>query len=270
VHFQFEGEHAARYRSTGADRFCSAFGEHQVASNVRVSGEFRIGRVLARAARIWGRNIVPLTVICLLATLPLFMPRMLAGAHVMTQQQLFRSIPLLLTTFVTSPLSYAIFVCAVFQHLATGSVQLGAAIAQAFGRILPLLACAFCQVFAIAGGMILLIVPGFIVMTMLAVAAQVCVIERLGPIASLSRSAALTKGVRWRVFGLLLVIGVISLAGEFAYPLQRYFGLAGVMVAFLLSGCATAYINTVYAVQFHDLRVAKEGIGTERIAAVFD
>jgi len=242
-----------------------------VATNVRVSGEFRIGPVLVKAARIWGRHIVPLTLICLLASLPVFMPRMLGGTHVMTQQQLFRSIPLLLTTFVTSPLSYAIFVCAVFQQLATGSVHLGTAIAQAFARILPLLACAVCQVFAITGGMILLIFPGFIVMTMLAVAAQVCVIERLGPIASLSRSAALTKGARWRVFGLLLVIGLISLAGTaFTNPLQRHFGLPGVIVAFLLTGFATAYNNTVYAMQFHDLRVAKEGIGTERIAAVFD
>ncbi len=242
-----------------------------MAASVRVSGEFRIGRVLARAARIWGRNIVPLTLVCLLATLPVFMPRMLAGAHVITPHQLVRSIPLLLTTFVTSPLSYAIFVCAVFQHLATGSVHLGAAIAQAFARLLPLLACAFCQVFAIAGGMILLIIPGFIVMTMLAVAAQACVIERLGPIASLSRSAALTKGARWRVFGLILVIGVISVAGTaFTNPLQRQFGVVGVIVAFLLTSFATAYNNTVYAVQFHDLRVAKEGIGTERIAAVFD
>jgi hypothetical protein len=233
-------------------------------------GEFRIGRVLGRSARIWARNIVPLTLICLLATLPVYVPRLVTGP-VMTNKQLIGYVPVLLTTLLTSPLSYAIFVVAVFQELAGGKMRIGPAIVQAFSRILPLLACTFCSVLAIAGGMILLFVPGLIVLTLLSVANQACVIERLGPIASLSRSAALTKGLRWRVFGLILLVGLTSTAAAaIAIPLQTRLGFAGVVVAFLLGGLAAAFRDTVYAVTFHDLRVCKEGVGTERIAAVFD
>jgi uncharacterized membrane protein len=93
----------------------------------------------------------------------------------------------------------------------------------------------------------------------------------VGPIASLSRSAALTKGNRWRIFGLMLLVflisGGIALA---ARPMQTHLGTVGVIIAYVATGVAEAFKNTVYAVQFYDLRVAKEGIGTERIAAVFD
>jgi hypothetical protein len=122
-----------------------------------------------------------------------------------------------------------------------------------------------------AGGMIFLVIPGLIVMTMLSVSAQACVIERLGPIASLSRSAALTKGHRWRVFGLILIAGLISLgAAVLSSPLPRLLGMPGAILAFLVVGVAAAYRDTVLAVQFSDLRVGKDGVGTERIAAVFD
>ena len=38
-----------------------------------------------------------------------------------------------------------------------------------------------------------------------------CVLERTGPIRSLSRSAFLTKGHRWRVFGLILLVLLVNL-----------------------------------------------------------
>ncbi len=57
-------------------------------------------------------------------------------------------------------------------------------------------------------GTLLLIVPGMIVLTWWSVAAPVRIIENLGPVQSLSRSAKLTEGRRWPVFGLLLLFGV--------------------------------------------------------------
>lgn len=237
----------------------------------RIGGEFRIGRVLGRAARIWAGNAVPFTLIALVATLPAYLPRFLAAGPALSNGQALRFLPLTLGTFLTGPLCSATLVVAVFQNLAGDKVRLGTAIARAFARILPLIACAFCAAIATIGGMILLVIPGFIVMTMLQASTQACIIERLGPIESLSRSAALTKGRRWRVFGLLLLIGLISsIAAILAIPLQKYFGMTGVIIAFLLGGLASAYGSTAHAVQFNDLRVSKEGIGTDRIASVFD
>jgi len=236
-----------------------------------IGGEFRIGRVLARAARIWARNIVPFTLIALVGALPNYLPRFLAGTSGLSHGQVLRLLPLTLSNLFIGPLSGAIFVLAVFQDLAGETLQIGTAIVGAFKRLLPLIACAFCATLAMVGGTILLIIPGLIVMTMLSVATQACIIERRGPIESLSRSAALTKGNRWRVFGFMLLIGlIVSSAGLLLLPLQKYLGMPGVIIAYLVGGVASAYGRTASSVQFNDLRVSKEGVGTERIASVFD
>jgi len=54
-------------------------------------------------------------------------------------------------------------------------------------------------------GFMALIVPGLVIMTMLFVTIPVCAIEPLGPLDSLFRSVSLTKGHRWRIFGLILI-----------------------------------------------------------------
>jgi len=242
-----------------------------MAAQMGSGSEFRIGRVLGRAAGIWGRNIAPFTLIALVATLPAYVPQLLAAGPAHSNRQALLFLPFTLATFLTGPLCNAVFVLAVFQDLAGDKVRIGAAIAGGFARILPLIACAFCAILATLGGMILLFVPGLIVMTMLSVSTQVCIIERLGPIESLSRSAALTKGKRWRVFGLLVLIGLISsVAGILSIPLQRYVGMPGIIIAFLLGGVVSGYYTTASAMMFYALRVSKEGIGTERIASVFD
>jgi hypothetical protein len=241
------------------------------AQSGHVGGEFRIGRVLGRAFGIWARNIVPFTLIALVATLQTYAPRLLAGSAAVSHGQALRFLPFALTTLVVGPLCGAIFTLAVFQDLAGEKVRFGVAIARALARLLPLIACVLCVTLALVGGLILLVIPGFIVMTMLSVATQACVIEKLGPIESLSRSAALTKGRRWRVFGFILLIGLISsAAGILLVPLDKYLGLPGVIVAYLAGGLASAYGGTAPALLFNDLRVSKEGIGTERIASVFD
>jgi hypothetical protein len=42
------------------------------------------------------------------------------------------------------------------------------------------------------------------------------------------------------------------------------------IVTVIITAIVTAYFNVVAAMIYHDLRVAKEGVGTEEIAAVFD
>jgi hypothetical protein len=237
----------------------------------RVGVDFRIGRVLGRSLGICGRHVIPFTLLCLLASLPAFAPRLFAGSHVPTPTQALRLLPLTLTTLITIPLSFSVVLLISLQDLGGQAENLVGAARQALARYLPLLACTLCGILAIVGGMILLVIPGIIVAIVLSVSGQVCVAERVGPIASLSRSAALTKGNRWRIFGLMLLVflisGGIALA---ARPMQTHLGTVGVIIAYVATGVAEAFKNTVYAVQFYDLRVAKEGIGTERIAAVFD
>lgn len=119
---------------------------------------------------------------------------------------------------------------------------------------------------------ILLIVPGLILFTMWFVATPVCVVERLGPNASMRRSTQLTKGHRWKVFGLILLLVIISAVVS---PLIE-FGLAAISTTLSLVGTLIwngiwgAFYAIAVVVTYHDLRVAKEGINIEQIASVFD
>jgi hypothetical protein len=118
-----------------------------------------------------------------------------------------------------------------------------------------------------------LIFPGLIVVTMLFVAVPVCVVERLGPIKSMGRSTRLTKGHRWKIFGIwfaaLLVQGVVQsvLTGLVA---AGGLSLLGMPVLVIWSAVYGAFSAVLAVVAYHDLRVAKEGVDTDQIAAVFD
>lgn len=61
-------------------------------------------------------------------------------------------------------------------------------------------------------GLILLVVPGLMLMTIWVVALPVELNERVGVIPAIEESGELTKGVRWQVFGLLIVTGVFFVA----------------------------------------------------------
>jgi len=47
-------------------------------------------------------------------------------------------------------------------------------------------------------------------LTMLSVSVPACVVELLGPMASMARSVRLTRGCRWKLFGILLFAGFIG------------------------------------------------------------
>jgi membrane-anchored glycerophosphoryl diester phosphodiesterase (GDPDase) len=159
-----------------------------------------------------------------------------------------------------------------FQDMRQRPVRLGETLQKALMRAVPVVGIAICVTFALAFGMILLVVPGIIVYTMYAVALPVCVVEHLGVFASMKRSAQLTKGYRWRVFGLFLVrlvlgmvfTGVLLTVTKLGSPLTVR------LTDFIWVALSSSFFSTVVVVAYHDLRVAKEGIDIDRIAAVFD
>ena len=81
---------------------------------------------------------------------------------------------------------------------------------------------------AVGLGFLLLIVPGLILMTIWAVVAPVVVIERPGMFAAFGRSRALVRGQGVPVFGVVIVVLLLSLLiGVIAVVLTSPLGLAG-------------------------------------------
>lgn len=60
----------------------------------------------------------------------------------------------------------------------------------------------------IAIGLVLLIVPGLVLLTWWSLIIPVIVLERLGVLASFSRSRELVRGNGWRVFGVVVLFGI--------------------------------------------------------------
>ena len=122
-------------------------------------------------------------------------------------------------------------------------------------------------------GMLLLIVPGLILMTMWYVAVPACVVEGTGPVRSLGRSRELTAGYRWKMFGLILLVIVISVIGSMVVTLPAVF-LAGIWgqlaVQLVWAGLSGGFGSVLIAVAYYYLRVAKEGVDVDQIASVFD
>lgn len=120
------------------------------------------------------------------------------------------------------------------------------------------------------------VVPSLMIYTALWVAVPVAVVERPGVIASMRRSAALTKGYRWRILGVLLVIGLLNGVAEaiatspFGGSGGAAGGMAETVIGYLVTVFFAAWGAVATAVAYHDLRAVKEGIGVNEIAAVFD
>src|SRR5262249_48245058 len=102
--------------------------------------------------------------------------------------------------------------------------------------------------------------------------APVCVVEQKGPLSSMKRSAELTKGSRWKLFAIYIILILASLlAGGFIrLVLVSMSPIAAIAVQGILQGVWSAFNNILSVVIYHDLRAAKEGADIESIASVFD
>jgi hypothetical protein len=118
---------------------------------------------------------------------------------------------------------------------------------------------------------VFMIVAGVLVVRW-SIALPACVIEGRGPVDSLGRSARLTKGHRWKIFGIILLVctplpaatAILAAAMSFLGPALQYLGQFVLGVAWITG------FSSVLTLIFHDLRVAKEGVDIGQIADVFD
>lgn len=78
--------------------------------------------------------------------------------------------------------------------------------------VLPLIGAGILAGIGIAIGLLLLVVPGLILLTIWSVIAPVIVVENSGAVDAFGRSRELVKGNGWQVFGVIFVVFLITAA----------------------------------------------------------
>jgi len=116
----------------------------------------------------------------------------------------------------------------------------------------------------VAIGLVLLIVPGLILLTIWAVVAPVTVIERPGIFAAFGRSAALVRGHGWAVFGVIVLVFLLNIAiAIVAALIGAPLGDAGRSVVQWVASALTAPIIALTASVLYFALVAPERAETQ-------
>ena len=235
--------------------------------------KFSTGSVLSRSLSVLFRNLISFFVIGLIVYIPLFVIGIILTSGVTSEDGAMKSalvialLAMLLSFVVAGAVAYG-----VFQDLRGKRAGIGDCLSVGFSRMFPVIGVALLAGLATVAGLILLIVPGFIVLCMLYVAVPVAVVEKPGVMAALSRSADLTKGSRWSIFAIVLVISVASnIVGRIMNgAMESSDAVLIVILGVVVNLIFNLWSSVAQAVSYHDLRKEKEGIGIEDLVKVFD
>src|SRR4051794_27055060 len=182
-------------------------------------GDFRVGPVISRSFALLFRHFLTFFIITLVAFSPLLLLREGSETAATDPTQALVTLGLgFVLQMVLSVFSSAIILHGAFQDMRKRPINLLESLKVALRRLLPLILLALLESVLLVLGLILLIVPGIMLYTMWLVAVAACVVERAGPWRSLRRSQELTKGHRWKIFGLFLLLPLFSLIN----PLLQY------------------------------------------------
>jgi len=296
-----------------------------MAEEAAAVSDFRVGRVLSRSFSTLFRNIASFGLLAVVISSPTYVYAILAGPTAMAMPtdpldywplMNVHSLIVSIANFLLGYLVVAALVYGTVQDLKHRSTGFGECFSRGVSLMLPAIGIAIVMLLILALVLVATFVPGMVIIgvfiagtgstaievlsivstvalflpalyvrTMLWVTIPVAVIERRG-LGSFRRSAALTKGSRWRIFLLvllLIVVGIgvslllwavavtttgIDLAGR---PGARSASFVGPLaIKWIATAFSSAFAAVIEAVAYHDLRVAKEGADSEQIAAVFD
>jgi MFS family permease len=249
-------------------------------------GKIDIGRVVKEIFGLLKRNFVPFFVLALLLYgLPSLVLALLTPAPGTTDPaQIFQ--PFFLFTALISLAAQAILTGALVygtvEDLNGRRASVAASLSTGLHAFLPIIGLSFLLAIAITFGFMLLIVPGVMLLCAWLVTVPAYVSERPGFLAAFGRSAQLTRGNRWRIFGLLLLLllfslvitmiaGAIGVGALVAGGDPQAAATDPIFIAFnVVIGTISSLVGAVaVAVLYVELRRARDGLGVQDLADVF-
>ena len=244
-----------------------------------------IGAVISRSFAIWSENLVRFTLLIAAAfCVPAFVFSIIIDSIGSMGSAGIASLesvaPVIAIAVVAAALSMlllynlasAAMIYSAFEHLRGRRPSMGTCISVSLGRLVSLLYVSVLSAICIGFGYMLLIIPGIVILCMLFVVIPVALIENIGGGKALERSNELTKGYKGTIFGIIVVLGLISFGMSVIHDLfvAALPDIVGTIVAFGGSAFFMALSSVTVAVVYHDLRLIKDGAGTEVMARGFE
>jgi hypothetical protein len=246
--------------------------------------QFSIGNVLGTSFSVLLRNLASFFIIAIIISIPSILVGRFYAIDPAVSQEYIRQGQLppgfwssigitMLVGILTSSLMSATLVYGTFQDLRGQRASIGDSISRGFSALVPVIIAAIVYAIILTIGFALFFVPGVILLVMLWVYVPAIVIEKKGVGGSLSRSRELTKGRRWAILGLFIVVVICFAIANWidGFIFGLIFGPAGAFWATELAQIVFGMFSAVMAaVGYYYLRSDKEGIAIGDIAKVFD
>jgi hypothetical protein len=244
--------------------------------------QFSIGRVIGDSLGVYARNFVGFTalalvigIVSLLFQLLVFVPMMVSASQDATQMNWGLVFLGSVVPMIVNALTQATIIYGTFQDLRGQKASIGDCITRGLSSIVPVIIGSILLGLGIGIGFMLIIVPGLILAVMWWVYVPAIVVESKGIIGAFGRSRELTRGRRWHVLGLILIVGIIVLIISFAIgkALQDPTGqvsTVGSIIQYAVLSVLTAFNAVLVAVGYYYLRSEKEGTDVNAIASIFD
>jgi len=236
-----------------------------------------IGRVLDSGFKLFVKSFAGVFPLSLAAAVVLAVPNI---ANVLmngpeTGESPVPGLTVLVLFLVALPI-YMILIGAVVYRLGAVAGMHEASAGQALARgvqcVLSLIGTAILYLLAMAGGLILLVIPGIILSLSLSFGFFAIVLDKDSALASLKRSHRLVWGNWWRTLtvvsvpvvivmilyiGLMIVFGVTLVMSDGKASSDALITVALVEAA--IGGITAPLIYSIMIVQYHDLKLRKEG-----------
>jgi uncharacterized membrane protein len=238
-----------------------------------------VGEILDVSFTLYRRHFATLGTIAVLCSgIP-----MLLSLYIQASGGIFYNLPLALVYYVTFTVLSSIATAATVFVVSESYLGRPLSARDALRRATPLLArliiCSLLFAIIVGIGFFFLFFPGVILFCGLLLAFPSLVLEPgISPTGALSRSWSLTRGSRWRMFGLLVTIALLLYV-----PLVGFGTVAAVVLPGGAFGATAATLTLavvgvlqmllypllycVLTVAYYDLRVRKEGFDLEVLAS---
>lgn len=251
--------------------------------------QFSIGRVIGDSFGVYARNFVSFSflalligVLQLLYVLFLFNPAELEAVQndpeqlqqMMAQFNWGAFVLYFVVVMVVGTLTQAAIIYGTFQDLRGQRASVGDCIARGLASVIPVIVGSILMSLGLMIGFFLLIVPFFILLLMWWAYIPAIVVEGKGVIGAFGRSRELTRGRRWHILGLAIIVFILIWVFNWVVTFIAGTAVSGIVVTTIISyavlAVVTAFNAVVGAVGYYYLRAEKEGIDVNEIARIFD